>query len=75
MYEPLDDFIMTNEVDKFGDKKFVSVESSEIAIKRREPKSEGEKDAAPAMDAAAQADFFSWMRDTLGSEKIATLKV
>lgn len=76
LYNPVDDFVMTN-VREYKGKKFVSVENAEIDLNvdktEEETKKEGDAPVTGLSDAAA-AELASWMKTSLG-DKVKDVKI
>lgn len=76
LYNPVDDFVMTN-VREYKGKKFVSVENAEIDLSAEDKKEEEAKsDAKPkvGLSDAQAAELASWMKTSLG-EKVKDVKI
>ena len=75
LYNPIDDFVMTN-VREYKGKKFVSVENASIDLNVNEEKKEegatGEKKVG--LDDKAAAELASWMKTSLG-DKVKEVKI
>ena len=75
LYNPIDDFVMTN-VREFKGKKFMSVENASIDLNvNDEKKEEGAKpEAKVGLDDKAAAELASWMKTSLG-DKVKEVKI
>ena len=76
LYNPVDDFVMTN-VREFKGKKFVSVENASIDLSaedKKQEEKEGEAAQTTGLNEQQAAELVSWMKTSLG-EKVKDVKV